>query len=45
MHVIEFREKTAAIEKFGSYGNDLLGIMMSPKKQQVGGILQDVQMT
>ena len=45
MHVIEFRENTASIEKFGSYGNDLLDIMMSPKKQQVGGILQDVQMT
>lgn len=45
MQVIEGRERSVSIEKSGSYGNDLLGLMMSTKKQQVGGNLQDVRMT
>lgn len=45
MQVIEGRERSVSIEKSGSYGNDLLGLMMSTKKQQVGSNLQDVRMT
>lgn len=45
IEVIKRRERSVVIEKSGSYGNDLLGLMMSPKKQRVGGKLQDVCMT
>ncbi|GLJ51712.1 hypothetical protein SUGI_1099020 [Cryptomeria japonica] len=34
--VIDAREKTAGIEKTGSYGADLLGFMMSQNREQVG---------
>ena len=43
--VIECRERSTVIKKSGTYGNDLLGLMMSPKKQRVEGKLQDVRMT
>jgi cytochrome P450 len=43
--VIEARERTADIEESGSYGTDLLGLMMSAKNKRVGGKLQDVRMT
>ena len=43
--VIEVRERTADIEKSGSYGTDLLGVMMSPKTKQAGNKLQDLRMT
>jgi hypothetical protein len=43
--VIEARERTADIEQSGSYGTDLLGLMMSAKNKRVGGKLQDVRMT
>jgi len=45
MQVIEARERIAGKEKSDSYGDDLLGLMMSAKKIQVGGIVQDVRMT
>jgi len=45
MQVIEARERIAGKEKSGSYGADLLGLMMSTKKIQVGGNVQDVRMT
>ncbi|XP_059068916.1 cytochrome P450 734A1-like [Cryptomeria japonica] len=34
--VIDAREKTAGMEKTGSYGADLLGLMMSESKKQMG---------
>ncbi|KAH9290056.1 hypothetical protein KI387_034173, partial [Taxus chinensis] len=40
--VIHVREKTAEIEKSGRYGTDLLGLLMSENKEQVGGNLKNI---
>nr|ATG29999.1 CYP866A17 [Taxus chinensis] len=40
--VIHAREKTAEIEKSGSYGTDLLGLLMSGNNEQVGGNLKSI---
>eukprot|EP01018_Ginkgo_biloba_P037355 Gb_13160 [translate_table: standard] len=43
--LIEGREKAIGAEKSSSYGSDLLGLMMSTNKEQVGGSQEDLSMT
>jgi hypothetical protein len=35
VQVIEGRERSGVLEKSGNYHNDMLGLMMSPKKQDI----------